>query len=221
MHRLGCRVADLGRSRVRGARLRRGTLRLPVAVGGGGAMSTTSSRARRERSRESRRLALRLAEAKKHNWHRTLILGAGASRAAGLPNFEELAEDLIKAVGIPRHVDGPVVSVKRYYAQPGKHPLLDIPAVLKPMKSVKPTIGYLHLAQLLEDEVFDLVLSTNWDQLVEVALADMAPTHRCQVLIREQVHESIITGYLQRPPAPLPPIGPSSCSGPGRRPRPP
>jgi len=164
----------------------------------GGAMSTESSQTQRRRSPEAETLARRLAQAKKLNWHRTLILGAGASRAAGLPNFGELCKKLIEKFNIPHDGNSAIASVKQYYAESGNDPVLDIPAVLP---TAKPTIGYLHLAQLLEKEVFDLVLSTNWDPLVELALADMAPAHRCQVLIRKQVDDSIITGYLQRPPA--------------------
>jgi len=148
---------------------------------------------------EAEALAVDLADAKAAGIHRTLILGAGASAAAGLPTFKELCKKLIKRSRLKYEGPDPIAFVQEYFAKPERPRDLALQGVIRP---VKPTIGYLHLAQLLEKAVFDLVLTTNWDSLVENALADMAPAHHYQLLSRKQVPDSLVVQYLKRPPAP-------------------
>ncbi len=147
---------------------------------------------------DAERLAQYLMDAKKEGRHRTLILGAGASRAANVPLFKTVCERLIRNYRIKSGEEDPIVAVQKWYAEPDRPRALALEGVVG---SATPTIGYLHLAQLLEKGVFDLVLTTNWDSLVETALATVAPTHHYQLLSRKQVSDTLLGQYLKRPPA--------------------
>jgi mannose-6-phosphate isomerase-like protein (cupin superfamily)/NAD-dependent SIR2 family protein deacetylase len=163
-------------------------------------MSTSAGPAQHRTTKpHAKRLCRMLSDARAGNRHRTLILGAGASRDANVPDFEGLCERLIDEYELPRTSTDAVSTVQEYFALPGRPRDLALGRVIG---RVEPTIGYLHLAQLLEKGAFDLVLTTNWDPLLEMALVQAAPEYRCQVLIRRQVSDDIIIRYLKTPPAP-------------------
>ncbi len=118
-------------------------------------------------------------------------LGAGASRSSGIPTkndlavkwFEEIVEDLessqlqrwIKKIGIGTK------NVEHYYQQIVQkrfqfEPEMSMRMVQQQITLATPGLGYLILAQILEQTAHNLAITSNADQLLEDALFSTAST---------------------------------------------
>jgi hypothetical protein len=93
-----------------------------------------------------------------------LLLGAGASYAAGVG----LMSELFKFTGVA-NFDEFSNHIEKYTAEERYVRLAEF---LQTRAPAEITPGYRALAAVLEEDYFDLVLSTNMDPLLEDALAD-------------------------------------------------
>lgn len=146
---------------------------------------------------EIRRLAEFLTASPKAE-PRTLIIGAGASRSSGVPDWTSMCKRIIERLQIPMEQHDAIETVKRYFQ--GRDPRSRKRALtLGPElgAATEPSMGYRHLANMLANGVFDLVISTNWDALVEKALSQLLPVDQFRVLIRGEVPDDLIAEYLE------------------------
>lgn len=111
-------------------------------------------------------LAERLLRAHERGEKAAVFLGAGASKSAGIPLADELVAEI--AQKYPQNVAGEVPAYSAYMRRLTHSERDDL---MRPyVQSAKTTATYLCLANLVRQRLVDVVLSVNFDWLVEQGL---------------------------------------------------
>jgi hypothetical protein len=113
-----------------------------------------------------------------------VMLGAGASLSSGVKLTKDIAERLLADYGQDL-VEGTLWDrFDRLWARSDQN-RRDM--FLRPYLELKPAIGYSHLARLIEKGFFDVVITFNFDQLLETALREIDFTD-FDVVVRGEYH---------------------------------
>lgn len=127
----------------------------------------------------------------------TVILGAGASVSSGIPLWSELASRICDTHDITGEDESAIERVVKYFNQPGI-PYAQRFAIFQEYLSNKsPSIGFSHLARLVQDKFVSTILTTNWDPLVEKALIRLIPIDQLKILVRGEVPDDTIAEILE------------------------
>ena len=122
-----------------------------------------------------------------------LLLGAGASIRSECLGWPELCKLYCEKHSItPDDVD--------YIAAFRKQKINKLDTYLafaKSLSNKEPSIGYYHLANLIKQRVFETIITTNFDNLLEKTLANMMPIDEIKVLIRGEVTDEYITNFIK------------------------
>lgn len=113
-----------------------------------------------------------------------LMLGAGASISSGVPAGATLVQELVR-----NHGDGIEGNVDQRFDELWRRATPDDrKAFLRPYLTKAPSSGYTHLAKLLKDGFFDVVVTFNFDTLLEDALSRAGVgANEFRVIIRGEV----------------------------------
>jgi Tol biopolymer transport system component/tetratricopeptide (TPR) repeat protein len=124
-----------------------------------------------------------------------LMLGAGASYSSGVPPTGRMITELVREYG--QAYEG---GVDEKFDELWREASVDERAVmLEPyLKDKTPSIGYHKLAELVKNGYFDLILTLNFDHLLEDAL-DKAGFDDYRVIINGDVKEDRILELLRAP----------------------
>jgi len=145
-----------------------------------------------------RQIAAHLLSAKRtDDTGATVILGAGASVASGIPLWPDLAKRACKDFHIATGQREPMQALAKFFDNPTTtyHQRYDI--FHKYISNKKPSIGYSHLAQLVKEGLISTILTTNWDPLAEMALQRAIPVDLLKVLTRGEINDSSIAEILE------------------------
>jgi len=116
----------------------------------------------------------------------TLFLGAGASIQSGIPSYWSLCKDYCTEYNIPVKKEKYIEAFKINMAnQPYNHVDTRI-WFEKKMTNKTPSIGYYHLANLIKLGVFKTIITTNFDNLLELALSEIMPISKFKVFVRQK-----------------------------------
>lgn len=132
-------------------------------------------------------LAKLIREKKRAGEEFLLFLGAGASIASGSASWKAIINDFIRKF-YPSHIDlNDHDKCIRFYEIVRDWSSRERTAILKNrIEGVKPSIGYLLLADLIKDGFFPLIFTTNWDHHLEDSLVLRGlKTHQFSVKINE------------------------------------
>lgn len=146
-----------------------------------------------------KRLGSILAGHTRHSGTRAVLLGAGASISSGLGSWRDVCTRIAHKLSLPIY-DGvdPVSSVKTYLRSYGPESERRLWLIYGEVCSYEPSSGYAHLANLVAQGFIDIVLTTNWDPLVEIALARVLRPDQFRVLIRGETTDSAIARAVRR-----------------------
>lgn len=124
-----------------------------------------------------------------------LMLGAGASYSSGIPPTGKMIAGLVRDFG--QQYEG---TLDEKFDGLWREASVDERVVmLEPyLKDKTPSIGYHKLAELVKNGYFDLILTFNFDHLLEDAL-DKASFNDYRVIINGDVKENRILGLLRTP----------------------
>ena len=126
----------------------------------------------------------------------TLLIGAGASVASGVPTWEALCARIAERFRLPVNNGSSIEAVKHFLENEDLSSRRRVSAIGKHLSFNSPSIGYGHLANLLAMNIFDLVLTTNWDSLLEAALQNLVYPGRVKTFVRGETPDNIIAGYI-------------------------
>ncbi|GAB2829262.1 hypothetical protein GCM10027176_36860 [Actinoallomurus bryophytorum] len=127
----------------------------------------------------------------------TVILGAGASINSGVPSWPALARRICEDQDLDlAPFEGPIECLVDYFGTESavgsnRYHLLEPYLVGK-----RPSTGYMHLAELAKQGLIRVVLTTNWDSLLETAFYRLMPAERIKVLVRGEVSDELIARVL-------------------------
>lgn len=100
-----------------------------------------------------------------------LFLGAGASIESGGPRTEEIVNSVVRDFGDDA-LSGTTQRYEEFYRTLGRLGRGDRHAIFaRYFQGMAPSQGYLQLAQLIDEEYFDVILTTNFDNMLEQAFA--------------------------------------------------
>lgn len=71
-------------------------------------------------------------------------------------------------------------------------------AFAKSIGNKEPSMGYYHLATLIEKGAFETVITTNFDNLLEKTLAKIMPIDNIKILIRGEVSDDYIADFIEK-----------------------
>src|SRR5262245_52793089 len=117
-----------------------------------------------------------------------LMLGAGASFSSGVKTTDAIASELVANYGIARPGSTPDERFDELWRASSRD---DRPRMLQPYLDRTPSVGYERLASLIADGYFDVVITFNFDRLLERAL-EAAGFHDYKVIIRGEVDRHAI-----------------------------
>jgi SIR2-like domain len=121
-----------------------------------------------------------------------LMLGAGASLSSGVKPTVEIAKDLVATYASPSTGDAEEVFDKLWSTSSADNRLL----MLRPYLDQVPSRGYRPLADLIIQGFFDVVITFNFDRLLERALDD-AGFRDYHVIVRGEVETSVIPRLVE------------------------
>lgn len=125
----------------------------------------------------------------------TVVLGAGASVASGIPAWPKMATQICSDFNLDTSSHSPEEAVHGYFDQ---IPYFQRYTVLhKYLSGYKPSLGHYHLAELVREGLISRIFTTNWDSLVETALYRVIPFDDLKILIRGELTDSQIVKMLK------------------------
>jgi mannose-6-phosphate isomerase-like protein (cupin superfamily) len=128
---------------------------------------------------------------------RTVVI---LTETAGVPSWEDAYDALAGALGLPVRAGRPPADVVRQYLAGGGHRSVEsFWQAYSAMLPDEPPLGYRHLANLVVKGGIDLVLTTSWDPLLEVAFSKIFQPAQYRVLIRGELGDAeLANALLQR-----------------------
>lgn len=117
-----------------------------------------------------------------------LMLGAGASLSSGVKPTKDIMEGLLAQYGIDLTEGTLRDRFDRLWARADAD-TRDL--FLRSYLELRPSIGYMHLAKLIHEGYFDLVITFNFDQLLEAALREVGSTDSLPI-VRGEYHEDAL-----------------------------
>jgi mannose-6-phosphate isomerase-like protein (cupin superfamily)/hypoxanthine phosphoribosyltransferase len=127
----------------------------------------------------------------------TVILGAGASVSSGVPSWADLAHGLCRELGLEDMEANPIEGVMSYFGSETTGHLSRYHHLEPYLSGKKPSSGYMHLAHLAREGFVRVILTTNWDSLVEEALHRVLPAERIKTYVRGEVSDEVIARVLE------------------------
>lgn len=130
----------------------------------------------------------------------TLILGAGASLSSGCSSNKKLIEEVVK-----RHIRSirnlnEYQIFEKFYNFIKTQPRDKQFSIYKEfVGAIKGSKGYNYLAELIKERYFDIILTTNFDLLLEEAIYKIMKPTEFKILIREEVNDDQICKALEFP----------------------
>ena len=127
----------------------------------------------------------------------TVLLGAGASIESGGSSWLTLCRKALADLGIhtPDNTD-PIDYLTNKILPEHPESVERFLAIAPQLENLKPSLGLRHLAQLVADGYIDTIVTTNFDPLVEVALAPFFNSSELKVLVRGEVPDDRIARYI-------------------------
>jgi hypothetical protein len=125
-----------------------------------------------------------------------LMLGAGASLASGMPFTNQLKSDLLREFGSGTtggDVDERFDRMWEETTPANRNIMLQIY-----FKDLQPSPGYHHLAQLIKEGCFDIVITLNFDNVLEAAL-DLAGVSDKAVIVGGDFTDSAFVRSVEDP----------------------
>ncbi|MDO8571202.1 MAG: SIR2 family protein, partial [bacterium] len=127
-----------------------------------------------------------------------LILGAGASVSSKCPTWPELCKAYCEEYSITVSGSEYISAFKNHLKGQEKNKIDVFLAFSKKLQNIEPSLGYLHLANLISKKAFRTVITTNFDNLLEQALAKLISTDDVKVLIRGEVTDDYIADFIEK-----------------------
>lgn len=126
----------------------------------------------------------------------TLVLGAGASISSGCPSFLELCKQFCREFSLDLIDDDPITTFKSHVKNHHVNKI-DIYAFFSERLKVKePSIGYRHLANLVNQGYFSTIITTNFDCLLENSLINLMGLDDIKIFVRGEMKDDDIANSL-------------------------
>lgn len=145
------------------------------------------------------RLAEELKSRASSNQKHVLVLGAGASISSGIESWSTICKKQCEILQLSVYNDDYVSAFKDYLLELNNRTNV-YNLLSSELQSKKPSIGYCHLAQIIANGGFDLIITTNYDNLVEQELIKRLPLERIKVIVRGEISDEAIYQYLINTP---------------------
>jgi len=127
-----------------------------------------------------------------------LLMGAGCSLTSDVPLWGNLAEHVLRQLGVQTETDDSVNALETYIEQnPNSRDLVEA-LVKQTLDVAHPSRGYSYLAHLVSSGFYKTIITTNWDHLLEESLAMALPANRLVVLTRDLVPDDRMSDVLDR-----------------------
>jgi len=123
----------------------------------------------------------------------TLVLGAGASISSGCPSWQQLCKEYCEEYSVEVIGD----DYSKAFQNEKKDRISKYLAFAEKLGNKEPSMGYYHLATLIEKDVFKTIITTNYDNLLEKALTKIMPIEEIKVLIRGEVTDDYIARFIK------------------------
>jgi hypothetical protein len=140
-------------------------------------------------------LANLMREKKRHGEKFVVMLGAGASMSSGVKNTPQIMKELLDLYG--NGIDESLAVDARFDKLWERTAPGDREKHLKPYLDMQPSSGYEKLARLIEAEYIDVILTFNFDSLVEKSLKQTKVEPR--VIVRGEIIEDQMQALLDAP----------------------
>ena len=151
-----------------------------------------------DNEREIRRLAALTVAAGPSTGRTTAILGAGSSIAAGVPSWRGVCEILVAKLHLRGEPDDdPIGLVQAYFATASVTSYERFWAIYPELAGFSPSAGHAHLAHLVKQGYIGLILTTNWDPLIEIALSRVLRPDQYRVMVRGEIPDGNIARSLR------------------------
>lgn len=124
-----------------------------------------------------------------------LLLGAGASMSAGVPSTPKIIEELLEKYG--SHITG-TGNDERFDELWRTSTEKQRAMFLQPYLDQEPSPGYEKLVDLIKHELIDIVVTFNFDKLVEKSLNNAGLTDH-QVIVRGEHDDAAIAKLIEAP----------------------
>ncbi|MDR3292699.1 MAG: SIR2 family protein [Clostridiales bacterium] len=126
-----------------------------------------------------------------------LLLGAGASLSSNCPTWAQLCAQYCNEHSLSVD-DNSVDAVKKHVASRLINKIDMFASMAKHLKGKTPSIGYKHLANLVNQGYFPIILTTNFDCLLEMAISKIVELDDIKVMVRGEIPDDTIAETLGR-----------------------
>ena len=126
-----------------------------------------------------------------------LLLGAGASMASGVPSWRGVCDKLAAKLRLGGG-DDPIQLVREYFRKDPDNSYERFWTLYPEISCFQPSSGFDHLAYLVSQGYIGLIITTNWDPLVEIALAGILRPDQYRVLVRGEMTDNMIARAIRR-----------------------
>ena len=128
----------------------------------------------------------------------TLLLGAGASISSGCPSWWQLCKQYCEEHSVTVVDDDYIYAFQKKLGKQNRNRIDSYMAFAKSISNKEPSMGYYHLATLIEKGAFETIITTNFDNLLEKTLAKIMPIDDIKVLIRGEVTDDYIADFIDK-----------------------
>jgi mannose-6-phosphate isomerase-like protein (cupin superfamily)/hypoxanthine phosphoribosyltransferase len=150
-----------------------------------------------------RRLAALTVATDQRSHRKTVLLGAGSSIAAGVPSWHKVCELIASKLHLKNTPqDNSIDLVKNYFAKNPSDSHERFLSLYPEISTFTPTSGHTHLAHLVRQGYISLILTTNWDPLVEIAMSKVLRPDQYRLLVRGETSDEQIAKSLRISPLP-------------------
>lgn len=160
------------------------------------------------RPKQIKAVAAELIQARESDDPAVLYLGAGASIASNVQTWEGLASDILDTLAVEWARDAvntstgesvsAVEALEEHLSTNPRSADLVTGLIDRALEVARPSMGYQYLARLAAGGFYRVIVTMNWDFLLEECLHQVMQPHELLVLSRDQHSEDYIADALEK-----------------------